>query len=160
MHGPGALAVVLAGLALLAGCDLSGEESEPVRPDEAAQPREHGLESPEGRLIRAWLAALERADYTLAATFFAPGVLIDQGEPHRLPDAAAARFFNATLPCRADLVRLKDERATVLASFRLRTGPGGPCEGIVKVRLTIRRGKFTVWRQFPVPGEEVAGEPA
>jgi hypothetical protein len=45
-----------------------------------------------------------------------------------------------------------------LASFRLREGPGGPCSGIVKVRYTIRRGKFTEWHQLPEEPESAPGD--
>jgi hypothetical protein len=44
----------------------------------------------------------------------------------------------------------------VLATFRLRRGPGGRCRGLTRVRYTIRNGKFTEWRQLPEPeGPEV-----
>jgi hypothetical protein len=112
---------------------------------------EDGLHSPEGLMIRDWLMAVEHYDFGRAATFFAPGAIIDQGRPFRLPNRAAARIFNAGLPCHADLIALKDEGAKVLATFRLRTGPGGPCRGRVKVRYTIKDGKFTEWRQRPTP---------
>jgi hypothetical protein len=85
--------------------------------------------------------------------------LIDQGHPYRLRDESAARAFNASLPCRADLIHLEHEVRTVLASFRLRRGPGGPCTGVVKVRYTIRDGKFMEWRQLPSK-EPPAGDPA
>ena len=49
--------------------------------------------------------------------------------PFRLPNSAAARIFNEGLPCHADLIALEDEGAKVLATFRLRAGPGGPCDG-------------------------------
>jgi hypothetical protein len=123
-----------------AGCD----SSEPPQPDEPT-----GVRSYEGRVIRGWLLALDRQDYTQAAYYFAPNALIDQGRPYRLRTAEAAVEFNALLPCRADLARLVDEGGTVLATFTLREGPGGPCTGLVKVRYTIREGKFTEWRQLP-----------
>jgi hypothetical protein len=132
-------------LALIApaGCDSSS-------PDSDAQPQERtGLRSYEGRVIRGWLLALERQDYEGAAYYFAPGALIDQGRPFRLRTPALAINFNAGLPCRADLVELKDEGRRVLATFALRRGPGGPCTGLVQVRYTIRKGKFTEWRQLP-----------
>ena len=44
----------------------------------------------------------------------------------------------------------------VLATFPLRKGPGGGCSGHVRVRYTIRKGKFTEWRQL----EEPEGAPA
>jgi hypothetical protein len=138
----------------LAGCDSSSEQREPLPP-----PEQHGA-AYEERVIRGWLLALERDDFDGAAYYFAPGAIIDQGNPISLPDAAAARHFNASLPCRADLVEVDDERGPkMLASFRLRDGPGGPCTGIVKVRFTIRKGKFTEWRQLPTapeaPGDTV-----
>jgi hypothetical protein len=128
-------------LAVLAGCDSSSPD--PVRA------RADPLRSYEGRVIRGWLLSLERQDYEQAAYYFAPGAIIDQGRPFRLRTPAQARDFNASLPCRADLVRLKDEGRRVLATFALREGPGGGCSGVVKVRYTIRNGKFTEWRQFP-----------
>jgi hypothetical protein len=130
-------------LALVAGCD----EDDPPRPAPKPEPAE-GLRSPEGRMIRDWLLAVKRGDYGQAATFFAPGAIIDQGRPFRLPNAAAARIFNAGLPCHADLVGLEDEGAEVLATFRLSPGPGGPCRGRVQVRYTIVGGRFKEWRQL------------
>jgi hypothetical protein len=141
-----ALSVLLVALALLAGCDSESKD------DEAADP----LRSYEGRVIRGWLLALERQDYEQAAYYFAPGVLIDQGRPYRLRTSKQAIAFNASLPCRADLVRLKGRGAHVLATFTLREGPGGPCSGQVKVRYTIRKGKFTEWRQLPDASPEPA----
>jgi hypothetical protein len=136
-----AIVLVLAALALMAGCD-----------DE--QPS--GLRSPEGVLIRDWLMAVKKGDYDHAADFFARGAIIDQGQPFRLETRAAARLFNAGLPCHANLIRLEDEGDVVLATFRLLPGPGGPCEGRVQVRYTIVDGRFTEWRQLP-EGEEPEG---
>jgi hypothetical protein len=140
-------------LLALAGCE---EESQPLPP-----PKQRGA-AYEERVIRGWLLALQRDDYDGAAYYFAPRALIDQGDPYRLRGRRAARIFNASLPCRADLVDVEDEPGPkALASFRLREGPGGPCSGIVKVRFTIRRGKFTEWRQLPeepappAPGDSV-----
>jgi hypothetical protein len=125
-----------------------GWESRPD-PEPLPPPVQRGAEY-EQRVIRGWLLALERDDYSGAAGFFADGALIDQGEPYRLRGPAAARIFNASLPCRADLAGVEDEPGPrSLASFRLRRGPGGPCSGIVKVRFTIKEGKFTEWRQLP-----------
>lgn len=137
--------LALAGLALLGGCS---EESEPD-PEPLPPPSQSGGEY-EKRVIRGWLLALGRNDYTGAADYFAVGAIIDQGDPFRLRSRAAARIFNASLPCRADLAGVQDEPGPKsLASFRLRAGPGGPCSGIVKVRFTITEGKFTEWRQLP-----------
>jgi hypothetical protein len=155
-----ALGAVL--VALVGGCDPSSSDSDDSRADRSAPAPATGHRhhfSYEARVIRGWLLALDRQDYDGAAYYFAPGALIDQGDPYRLRSEAAARTFNATLPCRADLIDLKHERKTVLASFRLRRGPGGPCSGTVQVRYTIRKGKFTAWHQLPQQ-RPPPGEPA
>jgi hypothetical protein len=151
-------ACLLAAVALIGGC--SGDDDEEASPLPPPQQRGAAYEE---RVIRGWLLALERDDFDGAAYYFARGALIDQGEPYRLQSRSAARTFNASLPCRADLAGVEDEPGPkALASFSLRRGPGGPCSGIVKVRFTIKEGKFTEWRQFPEEPEpsEAPGEPA
>ena len=142
------LAVAVGVLALLAGCD----DSEPARPH-----AERGLRSPEGVMIRDWLMSVQHGDFGRAATFFAPGAIIDQGHPYRLRNFAAARVFNATLPCHADLIALEDEGPKVLATFRLTPGSGGPCRGRVQVRYTIVNGKFKEWRQLGTDDSQPEG---
>jgi hypothetical protein len=149
---PGRRLVLLAAFALLAGCDTSEDEPEAIEP--LPPPKQRGA-AYEERVIRGWLLALQRDDYEGAAYYFAPHALIDQGRPYRLQGEKAARNFNASLPCRADLVDVEDlPGPRSRASFRLRAGPGGPCTGIVKVRFTIRNGKFTEWHQPPGQQEE------
>jgi hypothetical protein len=142
-------AVALVALALVVGCNDDPQTRQPAP--------EQGVSSPEGVMIRDWLMAVKHGDYGRAATFFAPGAIIDQGRPFRLPNAAAARIFNAELPCHADLIALADEGAKVLATFRLTPGPGGPCRGRVQVRYTIVDGKFKVWRQLGTGDAEPQG---
>ena len=134
--------VVAVMLLALAGCSSSSDD-----PIEKPDP----LHTYNGRVIRGWLLSLERQDYEQAAYYFAPNALIDQGRPYRLKTKTEAFAFNAGLPCRADLIRLKGggQAHHVLATFRLREGPGGPCSGLTRVRYTIREGKFTEWRQLP-----------
>ena len=140
---------ITAVLVALAGCSSSSDQP-PDKPDP--------LHTYNGRVIRGWLLSLERQDYTQAAYYFAPNALIDQGHRYRLRTKSDALAFNASLPCRADLIRLKGggHAHHVLATFKLREGPGGPCSGLVRVRYTIRNGKFTEWRQL----EEGEGVPA
>lgn len=134
---PVAAALVLA-LLLVAGCD---SQEAPRAPSSAVN---------EKRVVRQWIAALNKGDYAQAARYFAEGAIVDQGRPIKLRDAAAARIFNASLPCRADLTKVEDEPGPkALASFALRAGPGGPCDGTVRVRVTIEDGRFTEWRQLP-----------
>ena len=102
---------------------------------------------------------MELADVILTDILDGPpaGKALDMVEatPITKSDAFA---FNAELPCRADLIRLTGGGHShhVLATFRLRKGPGGPCSGLTRVRYTIREGKFTAWRQLAEPeGPEV-----
>ena len=147
MRALGLTAVLLA----LAGCNSSSDE-----PDRTVKP--DPLHTYNGRVIRGWLLSLERQDYTQAAYYFAPNALIDQGHPYRLRNRSEAFAFNASLPCRADLIGLKGggHAHHVLATFRLRKGPGGRCTGLVRVRYTISKGKFTEWRQLEEPEGEAA----
>jgi hypothetical protein len=105
--------------------------------------------SSDAKLIRGWSRALNAGDYERAATYFAKDAIVEQTDKVRLPSRAAAIVFNRGLPCKADVTGIEDEGATSLASFRLKRGPGGPCEGGARVRFTIERGKFTEWRQLP-----------
>jgi hypothetical protein len=155
--GKGSPIALVAIVLLAAGCEEDEPEVDPLPP-----PVQQGAEY-EKRVIRGWLLALQRDDYAGAADYFARGALIDQGDPYRLRGPSDARIFNASLPCRADLAGVEDEPGPKsLASFRLRKGPGGPCSGIVKVRFTIREGRFTEWRQLPEEPEglEPPEEPA
>jgi hypothetical protein len=131
---------LLAAAAALAGCH--------------SQPAPH-VESPASRLIRDWLMALDHGDYGHAARFFAPGAVIYEGRPFRLDKPGERRFFNATLPCRANLLGVKHERrGRVVATFRLKAGPGGACGGLSRIRYRIERGRFTEYRLLGPPGAE------
>ena len=138
-------AIALVAVAGLASC--GGGSSVP----------EDGVHSRDGLMIRDWLMAVDHYDFGRAASFFAPGAIIDQGRPYRLPNTAAARIFNEGLPCHADLIALRHEGAKVLATFRLTPGPGGPCRGRVQVRYTIVDGKFKEWRQLDTGNEPPEG---
>ncbi len=146
---PAHLIAVVALLAALAGCDSGSSDASD----------EHGTKTDEGRLIRDWLMALNNGDYNHAADFFAPRALVDQGIPYRLPNRAAAKLFNSGLPCRGELVEVDDEGERVLATFRLRDGPGGSCDGFVRVRFAFRHGRFSEFRQLEQeaapPGETI-----
>jgi hypothetical protein len=136
-------AVLIAVLAALTGCSSGSADPPAKKPDP--------LHTYNGRVIRGWLLSLDREDYTQAAYYFAPNALIDQGHPYRLKSKSEAFAFNASLPCRADLVGMKGggHAHRVLATFQLRRGPGGKCSGFTRVRYTIENGKFTEWRQLP-----------
>jgi hypothetical protein len=121
----------------------------------------HGRPPSDRAVIGSWLNALNARDYRRAASFFARGAIVDQGQPVRLPDRAAAIEFNRGLPCRGKLTAVEDEGRTSLGTFALISGSGGGganCDGSARVRFTIERGRFKVWRQLPTapapPGTE------
>jgi len=132
------------------GSDRPGAGSGP-RSEERVQPRKG--ESGEARAIRRWSAALNNGRFDLAASFFAENALVEQTEELRLRDRDAAVAFNRSLPCKADVTDVKDEGETVIAAFRLRDGPGGPCDGAARVRFRFREGKFSEWRQLTEPAQ-------
>ena len=119
----------------------------------------------EEEVIRGWSGALNAGKYERAASYFAPGAVVEQQREFRLPDREAAIFFNRTLPCRADVTDVEDEGRTTLAAFRLREGRGGRCgpgNGAgesARVRFVIEDGRILEWRQLPeapVPEGNVA----
>ena len=136
---------VAAGIAVLAfaGCNSgSGDEAETTP---APSPREAGY----AKLIRGWSKAINAERYDRAASFFAPGAIVEQGREFRLENRRGAILFNSSLPCKADVTDVDGEGDDLLAAFRLRDGPGGSCEGSARVRFRFRNGKFTEWRQLP-----------
>jgi hypothetical protein len=135
-------AAALALVAAVAGC--AGSSDEPEREPQPAPER-----FSDARVIRGWIAALNAGSYESAASYFARGAVVEQTREFRLTSREEAVVFNQSLPCRGDVAATKDEGRTTLATFRLRRGPGGPCHGTVRVRCTIRAGKFTQWRQLP-----------
>lgn len=157
-YGAYLLAVLAAALGVSA-CDSSSSDRADAPPStapraETAPPPADAPAPPAAnptraeQLIQAWLAALELKDYKRAGSYFARNALVDQGTPFRLATRADAVTFNRELPCRAHLTGVRRERRTALATFLLSDGPGGSCNGSVRVRFTIRHGRFTVFHQL------------
>ncbi len=135
--------VLLVSAALVAGCN-GGDGAEP-KPK--PKPR-----TSDAAVIRGWSDAINAGRYERAARFFARGAIVDQGAPVRLRTRAAAVAFNRSLPCRATVTEVRAKGKTTIATFRLRAGPSKRrqgCEADVRVSFTIRKGKFTVFRQLP-----------
>jgi hypothetical protein len=149
---------LLVAAAVVSACDSSSDRAEapsPTAPRAETAPPPRDAPAPPAtnpsraeQLIQAWLAALELEDYKRAAGYFARGALVDQGDPFRLATRADAITFNRELPCRAHLTGVRREPHTALATFLLSDGPGGSCNGSVRVRFTIRHGRFTVFHQL------------
>jgi hypothetical protein len=142
-------------LAFAAGC--GGSEG-----DDSPGPVPAPERSADERLVRAWSAALNRDDFRAAAALFARGAVIQQSRTFRLRTRRAALAFNLSLPCRGQVVRVRDEGENAVAAFSLSPRPGVPqaaCNDVVRVRFRSRAGKFVEWRQLPEP-EAPAGRPA
>ncbi len=135
---------------LLAGCSLGDGGDEGDAPP-AAAPR--AGEPEQARQIRAWSIANNRGQFARAASYFAPGAIVEQLEEMRLPDRAAAIAFNRSLPCRAEVTDVDADGDSFVAAFRLRPGRGGArgCDGSARVRFRFRDGKFSEWRQLAAP---------
>lgn len=156
MRTPAGLLVAIAlGVAGCSGDDedrLPGvqDKQAPGSPGGGAEPRPG--EPREAAAIRSWSIALNEEDYEKAASYFAAGAIVEQGEEARLADRGAAIAFNRSLPCKADVTDVDDEGETVIAAFRLRGGPEGGCDGgTARVRFLFRGGKFAEWRQLTEP---------
>lgn len=154
-----------AGAALaLGGCSLTegddpdqpqrGAEKRGTRTGPPADTRPKRGEPDEAGPIRAWNAALNAGRFEKAASYFATGAIVEQVDEIRLRDRRAAIAFNRSLPCRAEVTDVDDERRTTLVTFRLLPGRGGACRGggVARVRFRVRDGKFTEWRQLTAPG--------
>ena len=133
-----AAAIACAAALILPACD--SEDPAPEREDRAVSHE---------RTVRAWSRELNAGHYDEAARFFIRGVIVDQGVEKQLITRAQIVEFNRSLPCRADVTRVVEERLYTLVSFRLKRGPGGPCHGTVRVRFAIHGGKFSQFRQLP-----------
>jgi hypothetical protein len=153
-----ALLLAILAAAALSACDSSDPDEQAPPPPRAERPAPPPRDEPappkprissDERLIQAWIAALQIDDYERAASYFARGAIVDQGVPERLKTRRDAIRFNRSLPCRAEVVDVDDEGRTSLATFQLYDGPGGPCTGSVRVRFTIERRHFEVFRQLP-----------
>jgi hypothetical protein len=142
-----AAAIAALALAAPAGCDVGGGGGERTAGERAAA-RERAATAHE-RAIRGWSRALNAGDYARATRFFALGVIVEQVDETQLITREQILAFNRSLPCRADVTHVVEERQATLAAFRLKRGPGGDCHGTVRVRFTIHGGKFTQWRQLP-----------
>jgi hypothetical protein len=150
MRRLGVLALVLA-----AGC--GGDEQRKIEAGPKPQ-LDSRVPDAEVRVIRGWITARNRHDFPAAAAFFAPGAIVDQGRPLVLPTRAAAIVWNSGLPCDADLTVVRRIGGRPIATFRLREGPGGPCDGEAVVRFTIIKGKIARFDQLPTEREPSPGE--
>lgn len=106
-------------------------------------------------VIRMWSAALAQGEIDAATAYFAVPSIVQNGTPPlRLATRSAARVFNLTLPCGAQVLRTVRAGRYTVAEFRLieRKGPGAGCGsgsgGRAGTAFVIRDGRIREWRRI------------
>jgi hypothetical protein len=142
-----ALALASCGGGQMAAKPKAQTDTHPPAPQSASPGR-----APSGAAaIRDWMRSMDAGEYDRAASYFARNAIVEQVREMRLRTHAEAVNFLRGLPCKADVTKIVNEGRTLLASFKLRAGPGGPCKGSARVRFKIEHGRFTEWRQLLEP---------
>jgi hypothetical protein len=132
-------------------------------PDRATGPADRAS----ARVIRRWLAALNRGDVERAAHFFAlpskfqnfgTGVLTIDSEQERIA-------INLSLTCGAKAVQTGGAGRFTIVTFRLIERRGGDCGqgtgGTARGAIRVARGKIREWYRLPDrPGGEPDAPPA
>jgi hypothetical protein len=109
------------------------------------------------RVIRRWLAALDRGDVRRAAHYFAlPSKFQNAGTPVLHIDSEAERIaINLSLTCGAKAERTGGAGAYTIVLFRLveRSGPGGGCGagtgGTARGAILVAGGLIREWYRLP-----------
>lgn len=136
------LAALVALVAVLAGCGSGPPSAESV--------------------VRAWSEALNEGDNNTAASLFAQGAEVIQGNTvltlHSQHDALV---WNAALPCSGQIVSIHSRGQVTTATFLLGDRQHGHCDGPGKRATAIFkvvRGKIVLWHQ--TGGSAVAPPPS
>lgn len=118
------------------------------------------------RVIRAWLAALNRGEVRRAARYFAlPSKFQNGGTPVLTIDSERERIaINESLPCGGRAIKTGDGGAGfVIVTFRLRDRPGGDCGsgtgGTARGAIRIVAGRIREWYRLPDPPGDPQGAP-
>jgi hypothetical protein len=115
------------------------------------------------RVIRRWLAALNRGDVTRAAHYFAlPSKFQNTGTPVLTVDSERERIaVNLSLSCGARAVETGGAGRYTIVRFRLIERPGGECGtgtgGTARGAILVARGHIREWYRLP---DEPGGQPA
>jgi hypothetical protein len=128
-------------------------------PDRATGPADRAST----RVIRRWLAALNRGDVTRAAHFFAlPSKFQNTGTPVLTVDSERERIaVNLSLTCGARAIETGGAGRYTIVTFRLIDRPGGDCGtgtgGTARGAILVARGRIREWYRLP---DEPGGTPA
>lgn len=113
-----------------------------------------GSDGPE-EVLRAWSRAVNEGDYERAGSLFAEDAEVVQGARVLVFETAEeARRWNAALPCRARIVRAREDGDRVEASFLLRDRADVPCDApgaSARVVARVEDGKIVLWHQIDSP---------
>ena len=120
------------------------------------------------RVIRRWLAALDRGDVERAAHYFAlPSKFQNAGTPVLHIDSEEERIaVNLSLTCGARAERTGGAGPYTIVLFRLveRTGPGGGCGtgvgGTARGAILVSGGLIREWYRLPDGPGAAQDEPA
>jgi len=113
------------------------------------------------RVVRAWTAAVRRADFPAAGRLFARRALVQNGGPVLiLPNARSAARWNALLPCGARVTRVdRAARGYAVVRFRLVERRGGDCGSgtgaTARITVKVADGRIREWYRLPDPGAGV-----
>jgi hypothetical protein len=128
-------------------------------PDRATGPADRAAT----RVIRRWLAALNRGDVTRAAHFFAlPSKFQNTGTPVLTVDSERERIaVNLSLTCGARAIETGGAGRYTIVTFRLIERPGGDCgTGVgntARGAIRVARGRIREWYRLP---DEPGASPA
>jgi hypothetical protein len=159
-----------------AGCGSDGSDPKRAqatpRPKTTATPAQGGSKpasKSDDAVIRGWADALRAGHVSEASRYFAiPSVVSNGTPPVSLRSRSDVEFFNAALPCGANVTRTVDTGVFVVATFVLTERPGaGSCGsgvgGKAATAFMISKGKIVQWRRVvegepepdPAPGDSV-----
>jgi hypothetical protein len=132
-------------------------------PDRATGPADRAS----ARVIRRWLAALNRGDVERAAHFFAlPSKFQNFGTPVLTVDSEQERIaINLSLTCGAKAVQTGGAGRFTIVTFRLIERRGGDCGqgtgGTARGAIRVAGGKIREWYRLPDrPGGQPHAPPA
>ena len=143
---------------LAAGCGGSSGEGPSIGDTGGADPEDV-------EVIESWSDSLREGELVEAAKLFRiPSIVQNGTRPLELDTEQKVLFFNASLPCGAELTETQQRNDYVIATFELTERPGaGECGtgvGILaRTAFKIEDGLIVEWRRVPnVPGSEQAPE--
>ena len=163
--------LLLAGLALLAGCGSDAKQAKTPPPPKTAPA---STPSPSARtpaakadvaVIKGWTDALRHGHVKEASRYWGLPAIVSNGSPvYRLTKRSQVELWNRSLPCGATFKEAVDTGAYVVATLVLTERPGkGECgSGVGNEAYTaflIRRHRIVQWRRVvrPAPEKTPAG---